>query len=181
MSEDAKPDLATLTVQLLSAYVGNNAVPSGELADLIRSTKAALAEESEPAAPAEEDHVPAVSVKASLASRDHILSLIDGKPYKSLKRHLSTRGLSPDEYRARYNLPATYPMVAPGYSEERRKVAKQLGLGRKKSEVAAAPATISPPTKKNGRAKAAADTKPTMKRPRKSPATTKSKGDQVAE
>ena len=82
MSEDAKPDLATLTVQLLSAYVGNNAVPSGELADLTRSTKAALAEESEPAAPAEEDHVPAVSVKASLASRDHILSLIDGKPYK---------------------------------------------------------------------------------------------------
>ena len=110
-----------MTVQLLSAYVGNNAVPSGELAELIRSTKAALAEESVPAAPAEEDHVPAVSMKASLASRDQILSLIDGKPYKSLKRHLSTRGLSPDEYRARYNLPATYPMVAPGYSEERRK------------------------------------------------------------
>ncbi len=181
MSDDAKPDLATLTVQLLSAYVGNNAVPSGELADLIRSTKAALAEESVPAAPVEEEHIPAVSVKASLASRDHILSLIDGKPYKSLKRHLSTRGLSPDDYRARYNLPATYPMVAPGYSEERRKVAKQLGLGRKKSEVAASPATISPPTKKNGRAKAAADTKPTVKRPRKSPATAKSKNDQPVE
>lgn len=178
MSEDAKPDLATLTVQLLSAYVGNNAVPSGELADLIRSTKAALAEESVPAAPVEEEHVPAVSLKASLASRDHILSLIDGKPYKS---HLSTRGLSPDDYRARYNLPATYPMVAPGYSEERRKVAKQLGLGRKKSEVAAAPATISSPTKKNGRAKAAAEAKPTVERPRKSLATAKSKGDQAAE
>lgn len=181
MSEDAKPDLATLTVQLLSAYVGNNAVPSGELADLIRSTKAALAEESEPAAPAEEDHVPAVSVKASLASRDHILSLIDGKPYKSLKRHLSTRGLSPDEYRARYNLPATYPMVAPGYSEQRRTVAKQLGLGRKKTEVRAAPATASASTKKNGRAKTAVDADPAVMRPRKSPATAKSKGDQVDE
>ena len=120
-------------------------------------------------------------MKASLASRDHILSLIDGKPYKSLKRHLSTRGLSPDDYRARYNLPATYPMVAPGYSEERRKVAKQLCLGRKKSEVAAAPATISRPTKKNGRAKPAADAKPTVKRPRKSSTSAKSNGDQATE
>lgn len=125
-------------------------------------------------------HVPAVSVKASLGSRDHILSLIDGKPYKSLKRHLSTRGLSPAEYRARYNLPATYPMVAPSYSEQRRTVAKQLGLGRKKAEANAAPATMAPAVKKNGRAKAAAAAKPAVKRTRKASSTAKSKGGQTA-
>lgn len=178
MSENGKPDLAALTVQLLSAYVGNNPVPSNELAGLIRTTKLALAEEPVPEPPAAEKHVPAVSVKASLASPDHIVSLIDGKPYRSLKRHLSTRGLSPGEYRARYGLPASYPMVAPSYSEQRRQVAKQLGLGRKKAEAAAAPA--SPAAKKNGRAKAAAESKPAVKRPRKTPSTARSKGEQTA-
>lgn len=180
MSEDGKPDLATLTVQLLSAYVGNNAVPSNELAELIRTTKAALTDAPAPEVPAAEEHVPAVSVKASLASRDHILSLIDGKPYKSLKRHLSVRGLSPDEYRARYNLPATYPMVAPNYSEQRRKVAKELGLGRKKAEAPAVPASIAPAVKKNGRAKPGAEAKPAVKRARKTPSAAKSKGEQTA-
>ncbi|MDE8366310.1 MucR family transcriptional regulator, partial [Klebsiella pneumoniae] len=60
-----------------------------------------------------------------------ILSMIDGKQYKTLKRHLSTNGLTPAEYRDRYKLPRDYPMVAPGYSEQRREVAKRLGLGRK--------------------------------------------------
>ena len=179
MSDDAKPDLAALTVQLLSAYVGNNPVPSNELAALIRTTKTALAEQPAPEAPAQEEHRPAVSVKASLASRDHILSLIDGKPYKSLKRHLSTRGLSPDEYRARYNLPATYPMVAPTYSEQRRKVAKQLGLGRKKAAVPAAPAATAPAAKKNGRAKVTAEAKPAAKRTRKAPSAAKPKSEQT--
>lgn len=177
MSEDQQPDLATLTVQLLSAYVGNNAVPSNELADLIRTTKAALAEEPAPAVSPEEEHIPAVSLKASLASRDHIISLIDGKPYKSLKRHLSTRGLSPDEYRTRYKLPSSYPMVAPAYSERRRQVAKQLGLGRKKTE---APAVTVPAAKKTGRANAAAETKPAVKRARKSTSTAKPK-EEVAD
>ncbi len=162
MSEAVKPDLTTLAVQLLSAYVGNNAVPSSELAELIRTTKAALAEDEKPAAPAEPEHVPAVSVKASLASRDHIISLIDGKPYKSLKRHLSTHGLTPAEYRSRYNLPSSYPMVAPNYSEQRRQVARQLGLGRKKAEPAAvseapqAETASAIPAKRSPRAKAAA-------------------------
>jgi predicted transcriptional regulator len=178
MPEDQQPDLAALTVQLLSAYVGNNAVPSNELADLIRTTKAALAEAPTPAAPPEEEHHPAVTIKASLASRDHIISLIDGKPYKSLKRHLSTRGLSPDEYRTRYKLPSSYPMVAPAYSEQRRQVAKQLGLGRKKAE---APAIAAPVAKKNGRAKAAAVTTPAAKRPRKGSSTAKPKAARVAE
>jgi len=176
MSQNINTDLAALTVQLLSAYVGNNAVPSSELAELIRTTRMALAEQVEPAAPEKEKHVPAVSVKASLASRDHILSLIDGKPYKSLKRHLSSRGLTPEEYRERYDLPANYPMVAPSYSEQRRKVAKQLGLGRKKVEVPAA----SPAIKTSDNAKAPAETKPAVRRSRK-PSAAKRVSDQATE
>lgn len=110
MPEADKPDLTTLTVQLLSAYVSNNAVPSDALADLIRTTKAALAESEKTAeAPSAPAPVPAVTAKASLASRDHIISLIDGKPYKTLKRHLFGHGLTPEEYRARYNLPSDKP------------------------------------------------------------------------
>lgn len=77
------------------------------------------------------EFVPAVSARKSLASKDHILSMIDGKPYKTLRRHISGHGLTPEEYRARYNLPATYPMVAESYSEARRAMAKKIGLGRK--------------------------------------------------
>ncbi len=62
---------------------------------------------------------------------DHLISFIDGRPYKSLKRHLTTQGLTPDEYRDRYGLPKDYPMVAPSYSAQRSELAKTLGLGRK--------------------------------------------------
>lgn len=89
------------------------------------------------AAPAEEpagDYTPAVSVRKSLASKDHIISMIDGKSYKTLRRHLATNGLTPDQYRERYNLKADYPMVAENYSESRRAMAKKIGLGRKPGE-----------------------------------------------
>ncbi|MGV6874784.1 MucR family transcriptional regulator [Pseudochelatococcus sp. B33] len=139
MSEPEKPDLTALTVQLLSAYVGNNAVPSNELAELIRATRAALSGDDKPAVPPQPEYIPAVSVRTSLASRDHIISLIDGKPYKSLKRHLATHGLTPADYRSRYNLPDDYPLVAPNYSQQRREVAKLQGLGRRKTETAPPP------------------------------------------
>ncbi|KQM75854.1 transcriptional regulator [Sphingomonas sp. Leaf22] len=84
-----------------------------------------------------EEYVPAVSVRKSLASPDHILSMIDGKPYRTLRRHLSSNGLTADEYRKRYNLKADYPMVAPTYSESRRAMAKTIGLGRKPRGAAA--------------------------------------------
>lgn len=167
MSETEKPDLTTLTVQLLSAYVGNNSIPSSELADLVRSTRAALAEDVKPAAAPAPQYVPAVSVRASLASRDHIISLIDGKRYKSLKRHLSSNGLTPAEYRVRYNLAHDYPMVAPNYSAHRREVAQKLGLGRKKVEAVADTATAEPaptPRKRTARPKAAASTTSQAKR-----------------
>jgi predicted transcriptional regulator len=76
-------------------------------------------------------HEPAVTVRKSLSSPDHIISLIDGKPYKTLRRHLSGHGLTPEQYRERYNLKPDYPMVAPTYSEARRAMAKTIGLGSK--------------------------------------------------
>jgi predicted transcriptional regulator len=140
MSEiDATIDVAGLTVQLLSAYLANNTVASGDIAELIRSTKAALTEEPDAIAvsPEPETFTPAVSVRKSLASPEHIISLIDGKPYKTLKRHLASRGLTPDEYRSRYGLPASYPMVAPAYAAHRRHVAQKIGLGSRKAAPAA--------------------------------------------
>ena len=85
---------------------------------------------------AAEEYTPAVSVRKSLASKDHIISMIDGKPYKTLKRHLATNGMTPAEYRERYNLKADYPMVAENYSENRRAMAHKIGLGRKPGKAA---------------------------------------------
>ena len=76
-------------------------------------------------------YTPAVTVRRSLSSADHIISMIDGKPYKTLRRHLSTHGLTPEQYRERYKLKPDYPMVAPSYSEVRRSMAKKIGLGQK--------------------------------------------------
>lgn len=131
MADTAQPDFTILTVQLLSAYVTNNPVPSNELAALIQTTRAALVAEAMEAAPEVAEHVAAVSIRKSTASRAHIISLIDGRPYKTLKRHLATHGLTPDSYRARYGLPKTYPMVAADYSAQRRAVAQKLGLGQR--------------------------------------------------
>ncbi|WP_010165322.1 MucR family transcriptional regulator [Sphingomonas sp. PAMC 26617] len=87
---------------------------------------------------APEQFTPAVTVRKSLASKDHIISLIDGKPYKMLRRHLSGHGLTPEQYRDRYNLKADYPIVAESYSETRRALAKKIGLGRKPAQQATA-------------------------------------------
>lgn len=162
MSENNQPDITTLTVQLVSAFVSNNNVASEGLADLIRTTRLALTDD--PAAKPEEaavpTYTPAVSVRKSLSSPEHILSMIDGKPYKTLKRHLASHGLSPNEYRERYGLPKSYPLVAPNYSEARRAVATKLGLGRKPvtakkpAEAAPAPAASAAAAPKSAPAKA---------------------------
>lgn len=80
---------------------------------------------------APEEHTPAVSVRKSLASPDRIISMIDGKPYRTLKKHLATNGLTPAEYRERYGLKPDYPMVASAYSASRSEMAKRIGFGRK--------------------------------------------------
>ena len=112
----------------------------------------------EPAA--EPEYAPAVTVRCSLSSKDHIISLIDGKPYKTLRRHLSRNGLTPEQYRERYNLKPDYPIVAESYSQVRRDMAKKIGLGRK-------PGTKIPAKDTKTAAKPAA--KP-RGRPRKAPA-----------
>ncbi|MEQ9506313.1 MAG: MucR family transcriptional regulator [Hyphomonas sp.] len=115
---------------IVSAYVRNNTLQTQELPDLIRNVHAALVELSQPGLPALEAPKPAVPVKKSIF-KEHLVCLEDGLKFKSLKRHLRSKyGMSPEEYRAKWGLPADYPMVAPGYSEKRSKLAKKMGLGR---------------------------------------------------
>ncbi len=87
--------------------------------------------------PPSKRYIPAVSARKSLASPDHIVSMIDGKAYKTLRRHLTTHGMTPDEYRERYGLKKDYPMVAPTYSVARQQMARKIGLGRKPGQTVA--------------------------------------------
>jgi predicted transcriptional regulator len=112
------------------------------------ATKGA-ASDSDPA----QEYTPAVTARKSLSSPEHIISLIDGRPYKTLRRHLSGHGLTPDQYRQRYGLKPDYPMVAPAYAEIRRAMAKKIGLGRKPRTDA--PAADAPKPAKRGRKPAA--------------------------
>jgi predicted transcriptional regulator len=190
MSENNQPDITTLTVQLVSAFVSNNNVASESLADLIRTTRLALTDDlaAKPAEAAAPTYTPAVSVRKSLSSPEHILSMIDGKPYKTLKRHLASHGLTPNDYRERYGLPKSYPLVAPNYSEARRAVATKLGLGRKPvvsakkaPETAATPAAPKPAVAKTAPAKPAAAKAPVVKAPAAKPAEGKAPAPKAAE
>ncbi|MBZ6383881.1 MucR family transcriptional regulator [Sphingomonas sanguinis] len=143
-------ELATeLTIAWLSNP--NTRTSSDDVPTFLKSMHDAVAAlgnaaEAPPAGAETPEFTPAVSVRKSLASKDHIISMIDGKPYKTLRRHLSTNGLTPEEYRARYNLKADYPMVAETYSENRRAMAKKIGLGRKpKAAAQGAPASEEAP------------------------------------
>nr|WP_278116383.1 MucR family transcriptional regulator [Mesorhizobium sp. WSM4875]WIE94775.1 MucR family transcriptional regulator [Mesorhizobium sp. WSM4875] len=127
--------LIELAANVVSAYVSNNPVPVGELAALIGQVHAALQRVMSGAGPEKPAALnPAVPIRKSVTP-DYIISLEDGKKFKSLKRHLSTRyGLTPEEYRAKWGLPADYPMVAPNYATARSALAKTMGLGRKPQE-----------------------------------------------
>ncbi|HEY0310961.1 MAG TPA: MucR family transcriptional regulator [Allosphingosinicella sp.] len=136
MPEYENAELTALTADIVAAYVSHNNVSVNDLPAVIASTHGALAGLAKSAVaadatPAEAEFKPAVTRRKSLADPQRIISMIDGKPYAALKRHLATHGVTPKEYRARYNLPADYPMVAPGYSQARRDMAKKIGLGRK--------------------------------------------------
>jgi predicted transcriptional regulator len=127
---DMNETLITLTSDIVAAHVSNNDVTVDDVPTLIRNVFGALSELGTTPA-AEEKPEPAVSVRASVKA-DHLVCLEDGKKMKMLKRHLMTdHGMSPAEYRARWGLPADYPMVAPDYAEKRRTLAKEIGLGRK--------------------------------------------------
>ncbi|WP_206239073.1 MucR family transcriptional regulator [Novosphingobium terrae] len=128
---DIKETLITLASDIVAAHVSNNSVAVEELPTLITNVYGALASLGQEAPVAETPPEPAVSIRASVKP-DHIVCLEDGKKLKMLKRHLATHyNLTPEQYRARWNLPADYPMVAPNYAEKRRELAKQIGLGRK--------------------------------------------------
>jgi len=120
-----------MTAGIVSAYVGNNTVTAADVPALIRQVHSALSAIGGPvevalAAPRE----PAVPVKRSIAA-DHLVCLEDGRKFKSLKRHLRTKyDMSPEEYRAKWNLPKDYPMVAPNYAKARSELAKSMGLGQ---------------------------------------------------
>ena len=128
--------LVELTADIVSAYVGNNAVTAADLPVLITQVHKALGETAASVAePIEEERPePAVNPKKSV-TRDYIICLEDGKKFKSLKRHLSSHySMSPEEYRKRWDLPSDYPMVAPSYAEKRSQLARQSGLGRKRGK-----------------------------------------------
>lgn len=127
-----KVELVELTSEIVSAYVGNNAVATADLSVLILDVhgalRKALAAGNEPEAP---QLKPAVSVRKSITP-DYIICLEDGKKFKSLKRHLRTHyDLTPEEYREKWGLAPDYPMVAPNYAAARSRLAKEMGLGQK--------------------------------------------------
>ena len=136
-TDEATDTFAGITAELVAAYVSNNPVPAAELPALIARVHGAIAglvsgtltAETGTAAQPEIDRPSAAQIRKSVRP-DGIVSFIDGKTYKTLKRHLTSHGLDPRAYRDRYGLPADYPMVAPAYAEQRSALAKAIGLGQ---------------------------------------------------
>ena len=122
--------LLSQTVAVVSAYVGHNGAEPDEVTTLLRDVHATLSELSH--GPVKEPApTPAVPIEDSI-QEEALICLENGKPYRSLKRHLKAEyGMTPDEYREKWGLPSDYPMVAPGYSKKRSALAKKAGLGRK--------------------------------------------------
>jgi predicted transcriptional regulator len=129
MDEATSPDYTSLTADVVSAYVSHNSVRAADLSDLISSVHGALQGLSAPQRAEPEKRQPPVSIKKSLTP-EFLISLEDGRRYKTLRRHLTGRGLSPEQYREKWGLPHDYPMVAPNYAKQRSELAKALGLGQ---------------------------------------------------
>jgi predicted transcriptional regulator len=130
--------LITLTADIVAAHVSNNSVAVSDLPVLIANVHGALTGLGGPAPIETIKQEPAVSVRSSIKP-DFIVCLEDGKKLKMLKRHLMTHyQMTPEQYRAKWNLPADYPMVAPNYAEQRRTLAKKIGLGTKRRKTVAA-------------------------------------------
>lgn len=137
MTTDEKSTVSSESVlgmaaNIVSSYVSHNALPADQIPELIKTVYTSLHGVQSPSAEiVEEAQKPAVSVRRSITP-DYIICLEDGKKLKMLKRHLrTTYGMSPEDYRAKWNLPSDYPMVAPNYAKQRSEFAKKIGLGRK--------------------------------------------------
>lgn len=132
--------IITLTADIVSAHVSNNKLDAGEVPALIQSVFGALANAANPAPAAAEEvkPQPAVSIRSSVKP-DAVACLECGAKFKMLKRHLSTeRGMTPEDYKARWNLGSDYPLVAPNYAAQRSELAQKIGLGRKANPAKAA-------------------------------------------
>ena len=131
-NEGAEDTLLTLTADIVAAHVSNNSVAVNDLPNLIQNVHGALTGISSNSSAPEARPEPKVSIRSSIKP-DYIVCLEDGKKQKMLKRHLMTNhGMTPDEYRQKWGLAADYPMVAPNYAEQRRTLAKSIGLGTKR-------------------------------------------------
>ena len=126
---DDRSRVVALTADLVAAYVGHNVVRISDLEQLMRSVHSALVGLGAPA-PELPTLTPPVSIKKSITP-GYLISLEDGRQYKTLRRHLTGRGLTPDQYRAKWGLPADYPMVAPSYAKRRSELARSMALGRR--------------------------------------------------
>src|SRR3954454_16184582 len=155
--QQTPPNYIELAADLVSAFVSNNPVPAAELPALIGTVHAALTKTANGSSqqPTEEPKkAPAVSVKKSVQP-DYIVCLEDGKRFKSLKRHLRTvYDLTPEQYRAKWGLPADYPMVAPNYAAARSELAKSMGLGAQR-RTTPEPEPVRPTPRAKGRRKKA--------------------------
>lgn len=151
-SNTDQPNTTELAAEIVAAFVSRNSLPVSELPALILSVDATLRRlatgaPATVASPAEQP-TPAVSIRKSVTA-DHLICLDDGKRFKSLKRHLATLGMTPEEYRAKWGLPADYPMVAANYAARRSDLAKSMGLGQSRDKAA-------PPAKRGRKPKGSA-------------------------
>jgi predicted transcriptional regulator len=128
--DSQSPDVLALTAEVVSAYVSKNPLPKSALPEVIAQVHQSLKSLSGPKQEPQVPLVPAVPVKKSITP-DYIVSLEDGRKFKSMKRYLGLLGMTPDQYRAKWGLPRDYPMVAPNYAAKRSELAKTMGLGRK--------------------------------------------------
>ncbi len=134
--ERGTPNYIELTADIVSAFVSNNSIRVADLPGLITDVHAALQNVGQPAPKqGEAKPAPAVSVRKSVTP-EYLISLEDGKHYKSLKRHLGKLGLTPEAYREKWGLPRDYPMVAPAYAQKRSELAKSMGLGQQRARAA---------------------------------------------
>jgi predicted transcriptional regulator len=128
---DVKDELLSMTAEIVAAHASNNPLTIDELPQLIREVYHSLAGISQNSN-AQDEIVPAVPINKSITA-DYLICLEDGRKLKMMKRHLMTAfGLTPEQYRVRWNLPTNYPMVAPNYAEHRRKLARNIGLGKRR-------------------------------------------------
>jgi len=143
-----------MAAEIVAAFVSNNSVPRSELSALFETVHAAVKRLAEGGGVAStEARAPAVSIRKSV-SPDYLICLDDGLKFKSLRRHLSTLGMTPDQYRAKWNLPDDYPMVASNYAARRSELAKKIGFGHLRKKALPAPPTLANVSKRKARSPA---------------------------